>query len=340
MSSKEANVEASDFRRTMRRLWRRNGLSFGGDRPGVSIRELVKRSESRNRSKRLSHFDLWNEIYDEYLSWFLSLLTVLYSGLKSQKRSRGRALQFFKALTILAIRIFADLLAIRVLCRAGFDVAAKTLARSTVEYIDTFVLIVLKPSVAAEFNRSDRNERSNAFWHKFISRGKIRAMTESIWLSRFGADFDAKGWDQWLYQYHGVLGMAVHPSFSGGTFSALALGSGSNDKWIGFLGERADISTDTFYHLVLHLWKMTALFPEFPFRNDVSEGLCLRYAKNDELHRHVKTGSGVLMALLVSIWDPKVNHRFFKEPDTSNIWPKRKSKSRTRRSQKASEVPS
>jgi hypothetical protein len=274
-------MQRRQIQKILRRLWRKNGLLFDGSRPGVSIREITRHSERRNRTKKLAQFELWNEIYDEYVSWVFSLTTIVYSELKKRYKSKGLPYQFFRAQSVLLFRILADLLSIRILCRAGFDVAAKTLARSTIEYIDTLVFLTLDPGVAGEFNRSTKNEVSNAFWHKYIARKKIRTAVVPVWKKMFGDEFDAEGWDKWLYQYHDVLGMSVHPSFSGGVFSALTLGSGSDDPWIGFLGDRADISTDTFYHLVIHIWKLTLIFPDFPFQNDVAKKLVVRYDKSD-----------------------------------------------------------
>ena len=233
-------MDKKQLRRIFRRVWRRNKLIGGGARPGVSIERIVNFSAKRSRAKNLPYFDLWNELYDEYVSWILSLLTVQYAELK-KRRLKSRPYQFHRATSVLLFRVFSDLVAIRILCRAGFDVAAKSLTRSTIEHIDALVLIIHSPSIAKEFNKSDSKERSNAFWHKHISRGKVRKLSLEIWKSRLGEEFDADAWDDWLYNFHGVLGMSIHPSFSGGIFSALSLGSMSEDKWIGFLGDRADI---------------------------------------------------------------------------------------------------
>lgn len=316
-------MQSRQLRKALRRLWRKNGLSFDGSRPGLSVAEIQRHSDRRNRTKKLNQFELWNEIYDEYVSWMLSLTIVVYSRLKRHYRSKGPRYEFFRAQSVLLFRILADLLSIRILCRSGFDVAGKTLARSTIEYIDTLVFLNLHPGVAREFNRSTKNEISNAFWHKYIAREKIRRALLPVWNKTFGEGFDAEGWDEWLYQYHNVLGMSVHPSFSGGLFSALALGSGSTDQWLGAFGDRADISKDTFYHLIIHIWKLTLIFPDFPFRNDASNKLAVRYDNRSEFHRHVKIGGRVLMALLVTIWNPKIRRHFFRRVDTSNIWPQK-----------------
>jgi hypothetical protein len=183
-------VDRPQFRRAMRRLWRKNRVQLGSGRPGVSIGELVAESEKRSRRKTLAQFDLWNEFFDEYASWTLSLATVLFSELRRCKSNRSRRYQFYRALSVLSFRILADLLGIRLLCRAGFDVAAKTLARTTIEHIDVFALIASRPDLATRFNKSDDNKISNAFWHEHVARGKIRKLLLPRWLQIFGADFD------------------------------------------------------------------------------------------------------------------------------------------------------
>jgi hypothetical protein len=135
----------------------------------------------------------------------------------------------------------------------------------------------------------------------------------------------------WLYNYHGVLGMSVHPSFSGGLFSALALGSGTQDKWLGIFGDRADISADTYYRLILHIWKFTVVADGFPFSGVAQKKLAVRYNSTNEFHRHTKIGSKVLLGLLVSFWDPRVRKEFFRNPDMSNIWPAKKARTKSSR---------
>lgn len=315
------------IKKAFKRFWRKNQLRYKGARPGVSIGEIARASEKRNRSKTLPYFDLWNEIYDEYVSWVFSLLTVQYQELR-RRRLKGRRYQFHRATAILLFRIFSDLLSIRILCRAGFDVAAKGLTRSTIEHIDTLALIIRTPTIAREFNKSERNEISNKFWHTYLTRGKARAVLRQIWKERLGEDFEADGFDEWLYRHHDVLGMSIHPSFSGSVFSAITLGSKSTDKWMGFLGDRADISADTFYELILHIWKIQMLFPDFPFLHESSNGLAARYNKCDELHRHVKIGGRILASTLISIWDPKISGHFFRKLDVSDVFPPQKSRRR------------
>jgi hypothetical protein len=221
-------------------------------------------------------------------------------------------------------------LAIRRLCRDGFDVAAKTLSRSTIEHIDTLALIILQPAIAREFNRLKHNKASNAFWHKYLSRGKGWKTLAPVWKDKFGQDFDADGWIEWLYGHHDVLGMSVHPSFSGGMFSAVTLGSGTTDTWLGVFGDRADISADTFYDLIIHVWKLTLLASGFPFSNPRHANLAIKFDQKSEFHQHVQVGGDILFELLVSMWDPKVRRAFFKKPDTSNIWPVTKKRRKKR----------
>jgi hypothetical protein len=315
----------------MKRIWRRNSLAFGAGRPGIAVQAIQKMSASRNNKKKLDQFDLWNEIYDEYVSWILSLLIVCYSELKRYRTGRSLPREFFRATSVLLFRVFSDLMAIRNLCRSGFDVAAKTLSRSTIEHIDTLVLIINEPTLAREFNKLNSNKASNLFWHRYIARGKVWKVVSPIWKRRFGDEFDAETLINWMYDYHGILGMSVHPSFSGGAFSALALGSGSEDSWLGIFGDRADISADTYYYLVVHIWKLTILVEGFPFSNPGKKGLVVRYSHRKEFHRHVRGGGSVLFDLLLTIWDPKVAKIFFKKLDTSHIWPSKPAKKISRR---------
>lgn len=117
-------MNKNEIRRIFKRLWRRNKLDFKGRRPGVSIQALAGFSERRNRRKKIEHFELWNEIYDEYVSWLFSVITIQYAELK-KRDSKGDGVQFYRATNAILFRIFSDLLAICILCRSGFDVAAR-----------------------------------------------------------------------------------------------------------------------------------------------------------------------------------------------------------------------
>ena len=288
------------------------------------------KSARRNGRKKLPYFDLWNEIYDEYLSWLFSLSIVLYAHLRKQRRGRSLSYEFYRAVTILLFRIIADLLAIRLLCRSGFDVAAKVVARSTIEHIDVLILVIREPEISKIFNRLDNNQASNAFWHKHVSRGKVWKILAPVWKEKFGPDFNSIGWMDWLYRHHEVLGMSVHPSFSGSVFSTLTLGSGTNDNWLGFLGDRAEISTDTFYSVALHVWKLTVVAESFPFSIAARKELAVHYIAKDEFHRHAKIGGELLASMLVTFWDKRVRKEIFKKVDTSNIWRRKKNNRRAR----------
>lgn len=304
-------------------IYRKNGIVSGKTNPGSLIADFARLSAKRNRAKKLQHFDLWNEIYDEYFSWILSVNISIYSNLKSEMRSTNvscnKELQL--SINMLFMRLVADLFSVRMLCREGFDVSAKVLARTTVEHIDLIILLLTKPSLSSEFWGADTPEESNKFWHKYIKGGKVSAVQKELIRSRLGEDIPDSALYDVLYDFQPILGASTHPSQLASMFSALSIGSGSTDNWLGIFGDRAEISCDTFYHLVLHMWKISFLFPDFPFGNEHMEMLGLSYSADDKFNRHAKEGGAILAGFLPRIWDPEISTWFFKEYDVSNIWP-------------------
>lgn len=70
---------AADFKRFLRKKWKDAGCKLGRDRrPGIAPGDLTKHSEKRSKRLQDPHFDLWIAIYDEFVSWLVSLLTVAH----------------------------------------------------------------------------------------------------------------------------------------------------------------------------------------------------------------------------------------------------------------------
>jgi hypothetical protein len=65
----------------LRAQWAQRGHGLPeGERHGVEVRQLVEHSAERAQARELPYLDLWILIYDEMLSWVLSLQGVFQSG--------------------------------------------------------------------------------------------------------------------------------------------------------------------------------------------------------------------------------------------------------------------
>ncbi|WP_154661156.1 hypothetical protein [Microvirga lotononidis] len=282
--------------------------------------ELARLAARRNRLKKLEHFELWNEIYDEYVSWVISVASSIYLPLKNEGEFEGNV-ELRLSVTMLFFRLVSDLLSVRILCREGHDVAAKVIARTAVENIDLIILLLKKPELAIDFWNAEDTKRSNDFWHKNVKGEKARKVQKDILRVRLNNDDAASSIYDWMYEFHAILGASTHPSQLGAMFSVLAIGSGTTDNWLGMFGDRAEISCDTYSHLVTHIWKIGFYFKGFPFDDENASRLGLKYSEENTLNRHAKVGGETLTSFLVGVWHPERTDLFFKDYDVSNIWP-------------------
>ena len=328
MSDTEFEYTSSFFRARLRRLWRKAGLIKGrSGRPGLSIAEVVRESRKRNRGVKIEQLELSILAYDEFVSWFLSLYSVILESI-SRKRIDDKHKDLFICHLVLISKITSDLLAIRTLCIEGFDVSAKTLLRSTVEYIDVLIIVTLDPSISDEFCKTDSHEKSNEFWNNYFRGGrrvnKARRMMRNAWMSRlkFEKYHDAVGFDNWLYDSRDVLAMSGHPSWLGGYFSSIVLGTDYSDNWMGIIGSKGEISTTTLMDAVKHIYKYLVLSDDMPFEIESIEGKILVYDASQELERHIMIGRDFLKVLFAAIFaDPRGHSTFLKEIDVSTIFP-------------------
>lgn len=328
MSNSTEYMTPSFLRTRIRRSWRASGLIEGrSGRPGVSIAQIVRESRKRSRSTKIKPLELWLVIYDEFLSWYVSFFAVAMQGLKAAKVDTLER-DLLRCFLVLASKIIADLFAIRLLCVEGFDVAAKTLLRSTVEYIDILTIVAIEPSICREFINTETNEQSNAFWNKYFRGGKRgnkgrRMMRKAYVKQEFLPDYEtAVEFDKWLYEYSDVLAMSSHPSWLGGFFSNIVLGRQTEDKWIGMLGDKGEISTTTLHEAVKHIVKFLILSGNIPFRCGEEDMAIMRYQEGDELHKHTKIGRNWLIGFYGAvIADPRGERVFFPDIDVSDIWP-------------------
>jgi hypothetical protein len=314
-----SHIDAKFFRRQLRRLWKENGLKFEGRQPGLEIQQLMKISRRRSSKQKLQHFDLWNAIYDEYCSWLLSVSAVVNNSLQSEAIEDKEVKRFFGASCIVLWRIISDLLAIRELCNAGFDRSAKPLVRVAIEHIDLLYLLFKRPDLAEEFLASDLNEDTNKFWYTHLRGKKVRKYMISDWKELFESEESAIGFDEWLYSRHDVLSQATHPSFPGSWSATYVPVSKGQDPWLGYLGEKSDISANTFSEVCTHVWKLMFLLNKFPFEVEGHSALSLPYKSDDELHSHVKEGGRALIGMFISFSAPEVANLFYHEVDTADV---------------------
>ena len=222
-------ISTSQLYAHLQKLWAAHNYHYSREhRPGLSISELVELSEQRNRELNLPSLDLWIAIFDEFISWQISLLTIFYGERKTQTLSTN----FDKSITMILMKTVGDSFALRHLILLGFDTEAKTILRSTAEYMELLVAILSDPSLSDEFSNTDTPARAKQFWEKQLRSKRIRKKIRAAWCKQFpNKEFreTVEWFADWGSSSNAVLSALAHPSLEGGMFTAVPLKQSYDD---------------------------------------------------------------------------------------------------------------
>ncbi|TNF03811.1 MAG: hypothetical protein EP321_09040 [Sphingomonadales bacterium] len=300
---REETIFARDNLRTyMRTHWNEAGETLEpGKRLGIEIAELITMSKERGDKLESIHLDLWVEILDEFNSWLISLLSIIY-----RPGSRGEAAMtdFERSMVMILIKLVSDTTSIRHLVTLGFDSSARTLMRSVSEYMQVLVAIIDDPALAAEFVTADTPETSNAFYFKYLARGKLHKRIRTAWARFFQSANDAADFFAEQQRELGqVLSGTAHPSFAGGHLAATQfIQADPDENWLGHWGAKSNMSILTISIYTSCFMPLVLLGTAFPFEGfDDWLSSPIDYDPTDELHRHVKAGRSVLASLILSL---------------------------------------
>lgn len=293
---------AKDLKSYLKKRWSSVGCSLKHhQRMGVSIGKLVNYSAKRNGKLKDPHFELWIAVYDEFVSWLVSLAAVVHWN----KRKRPyQPTDFEQAVVILLMRIVSDSLAIRHLMLLGFDASAQTQVRSTTEHMEVMVAILDDPAMATEFCKSRDVRSANKFWKAYLSKQKIRPRIKAVWMKFFSDDHSAAKWfANWGNSDYPELSAIAHPSFMGCVHAVLpAKVNCSDEAWLGVWGDRSLTSIGTTRTYISFLFPLILAIDGFPFGKKTKLfAKPRRYSPDNELHRHVKYGRSVLGSLVLSL---------------------------------------
>jgi hypothetical protein len=243
-----------DIERLIGDAWKHAGLSEGEMPP--SITELLQMSDE-NCNIVPSVVSNWISILDQFLAWFSSLYILFLFSLKINSALDCR-LQ--RVMTCIIGNICAHIIAIRRLVLSGLDVQSKQILRSLVEHIDLAFLISTDENALGEFEQTLDGRSSNAFWHKYISKSKIRNKIHPKWQARLG-DIVYREFVDYLRQEEEILGMAIHPSLAACQMTCLpGIAQGNPDRplTLGFVGEVSVFSVRTLSYAVFYMSQYVA----------------------------------------------------------------------------------
>jgi hypothetical protein len=233
---------------------------------------------------------VWLFVFDEMLSWFVSLTQILEFGLSKRDDKTDLDKVFF----VLSGSIVSQLIGIRKLVTHGLDLPAKQILRSVSEHLEVLMLISLQPDISGEFIGNLEIEDGNKFWHKYISKNKSRNVFYSQ-ISGFLPAHVVREWREWEIQEDSILSIAVHPTY---VSSSMAILGGINDgqdlTWPFYLGRINSHSVRTLRYSVFRMSNII-LFSKKPDLGwaERSDDAGLR-----EFLDHVVRGQSILPKLL------------------------------------------
>jgi hypothetical protein len=170
------------------------------------------------------------------------------------------------------------------------------------------MLIMIDPSVSGEFMKTDTQERSDAFWRKYLRRAKARRQYYRYKEGRYGSSYSE--WIDLRKEEDTILSMSAHPSMLASFMSVSAPGSDERTPWMGLCGAKGEVSNRTLAYAILALNEFVLPAKDIPFgpteEHDARTSgkyppreRLLEYNDSNELHRHIKKGRNVLPLLAV-----------------------------------------
>lgn len=289
----------SKTREFIRSEWRRSDLLFKPrGRPGVSIRSVVAQSKKVNNQARTPVLDNWMLLYDECLSWLVSLWLVLAARLYDKEQSKRSDVA---AYIVLLSSIISTLFSARHLVIAGYDVQARQIVRSLREHADLFIAMYLDKSLIPLFLKTDTPERGNQFWHSKISKRKLRKRIDKHWKDELGLGDTYQAISEWRDEEESVLSMAAHPTMMSGFMATAVPGFKETQPWPGIFGARGATSIRTLAYAIFSVGDLALLVDDVPFKPHERRPPIVRYDKESELHVHVENGRRFVAQILLYV---------------------------------------
>ncbi len=244
MNNNEENIS-----RVIHEAWKRAGVDT--EAPGLGMSELLELADQNFRESTPIALNNWLLVFDECGAWFANLAILLMFSLIV---APSGDIQLRRVLACVIGNISSQIIAIRKLVLSGLDVQAKQLLRILIENIDVSLLIAQDKDALGDFELTIDELSSNDFWHKHISKGKIRTKIHSKLGEVIGRDA-YREFEQYFKQEEQILGMAIHPSLGAAQmacFPRLVGGHESDPFSFGFLGGVSAFSERTLSYAVFY----------------------------------------------------------------------------------------
>jgi hypothetical protein len=239
---------------------------------------------------QVHHFpaiDNWLVIFDEFVAWFSGLALALKQRFVHPK---GGASLHLSVMTVLTTKFAADLCAIRTLILQGFEVQARIVARSAIEVVELLLLVPHDPEMERAFFEANDFEKCNQFWHRYISKGRLRARVNKMTDEMFRVE--AGLWKELRTEHEESHSILAHPSTIMGLLAMFPDEEGEDRP--GHWGYCTSASVMTMRYLCL-LCSNVILFNDFlPFRANGHYPALLAPDRKNSNHESVMCGREVI----------------------------------------------
>ncbi|MEM9288746.1 MAG: hypothetical protein AAGA36_10440 [Pseudomonadota bacterium] len=185
-------------------------------------------------------------------------------NLKNQGTAHGD--QTSASMSLLA-HLATDTGAILSLCRAGYDVQARSLIRGIIERIDLLICCKLDEPFAAEYVAAGSFEESRDFFYRKITGGKLAKQAKKNFKTAFPENEEIHEWlfTEWRDETLLMLSAAVHTNHSISFISFFPNIGGKAGFDVGLNGRPSNISRRTISLLITAFMPLAHLFSSYPY---------------------------------------------------------------------------
>lgn len=163
-------------------------------------------------------------------------------------------------------RLANDLWAIIELVERGYDIQARALTRSYLEHVDVLICCIHDKQLTEEFVNAIEPEQANHFWHKYVSKNKIKKKVSELIATRIGLP-ESDVVDV-LRESAELAGSTIlHPSMMAGLITALGDANVDYEDTYPIFPRPTEASAGIFRVILTHLfWLFLAMgpLPKFP----------------------------------------------------------------------------
>lgn len=172
-----------------------------------------------------------------------------------------------KASSSILPHLATDMGAMLTLCRAGYDVQARSLLRGFIEKMDLLICIRHDPLIATAYIKAQGFEDSRDFFYRYISGGKLAKKARNIFKNKYPDATFIYEWvlDEWREGANLMLASAAHSNHAVAMISLFPnLGRGPSEA-IGLGGYPTNGSNTTISMLFVASLPFFHMFENYPY---------------------------------------------------------------------------